>query len=458
MSMLPVHRRATLAGLLALAACGPKIEPASSGLTLPARFSESQAPANWPDIGWWKGFGSPELDALMDKANTGNFDIAQAIARIRQADAQLRISGASLLPSISVGADNSRSRSSAGGRAYTQSSHSVTASASYEVDFWGRNRSTAESARQSLRYAQYDAETVRLTQLATVANTYFEILEAEAELAVQRQNLDAAQRILDVLRAQLAAGTATGLDVVQQETTVAQTDAQIPALEQTAAQGRNTLAVLLGEAPENIVIAGGGFDTLMVPHASPGQPSELIARRPDVWAAEASLGAANANVAAARAALLPSVTLSAEAGWSATALSALFTPAAGLWSLAASVTQTVFDGGALRGQVELSRAEAEELLYAYRAAIMTALQEVENAIIGLRQSEEQERRLRIAVDRAERAYAIAEAQLRGGTVTLTTVLQTQQTLFSARLSLVQARLTTLEAAVTLFRVLGGGWR
>ncbi|GAV34588.1 outer membrane protein OprM precursor [Roseomonas sp. TAS13] len=455
--MRRLDRRATLAGLLALAACGPKIELAGSGLTLPVRFGESQTPANWPSPDWWRGFGSPELDALMQKANTGNFDIAQAIARIRQADAQLRISGASLLPTVSVGADNSRSRSSTSGRAYTTSTHSVTASASYEIDFWGKNRSTAESAQQSLRYAQYDAETVRLTQLASVANTYFEVLEAEAELVVQRQNLAAARRILTVLRAQLAGGTATSLDVFQQETTVAQTDAQIPVLEQTASQGRNTLAVLLGEAPENIMITGGSFDSLLVPHASPGQPSELIARRPDVQAAEAQLAAANANVAVARANLLPSVTLSAEAGWSAAALSSLFTPAASLWSLAASVTQTVFDGGALRGQVELSKAEAEELLYAYRSAIMTALKEVENAIIGLRQSEEQERRLRIAIDRAERAYSVAESQLRGGTVTLTTVLQTQQTLFSARISLVQARLTTFEAAVTLFKVLGGGW-
>lgn len=456
---MPFPRRAALGGLLGLAACAERIAPGRAGLALPARFVEARglAPA-MPDAAWWRGFNAPELDALMARLDGGNTDIAQAEARIRQADAQLRITGAALLPSLELDASASRQRANTSGRALTSSSHSLTGYVSYELDFWGKNRASAEAARQSLRYAEFDAATVRLTQQASLAQTYFELVEAEAELAMQRQNVEAARRILGVLRAQFAAGTATGLDVVQQETTLAQEEAKLPALEQTAAQDRNTIAVLLGEAPEGLRLLGADLDALAVPRPAPGLPAEVIARRPDVAAAEALLASYDADIAAARAALLPSVSLTGEAGWSASALNTLFNPASQIWSLAGSLTQTIFDGGAKRGQVALSEAQAEEQLHAYRAAILTALKEVENAIIGLRQSEEQERRLRIAAERAARAQSIAEAQLRGGTVNLTTVLQTQQTLFSARISLVQARLSTLDAAVTLFKALGGGWR
>ncbi len=460
MTRMPVlTRRAGLAGLLALAACGPRIAPTASGIALPDRFREADpAAARWPDPDWWRGFDAPELDRLMAVLVQGNFDLAQAAARVRQADAQMRIAGAALLPTVQGDFSNSRQRSSLGGRAYASSSHSLTGSASYELDFWGKNRASLEAARQTARYARFDVETVRLTAQSSLADTYFQVLEAEAELRVQQQNLDAARRILAVLRAQNTAGTATGLDVAQQETTVAQEEAKIPPLEQTIGQGRNAIALLLGVTPQSFSLQGGDFDRLQVPHPSPGNPADLVARRPDVARAEANLASYNADVAAARAALLPSIAISGEAGWSATALRSLFDPASTIWSLASSVTQTIFDGGNLRGQVALSRAQAEEQLAAYRSAIVTALQEVENGVIQLRQAEEQERRLRIAAERAERAYAIAEAQLRGGTVNLTTSLQTQQTLFATRIAVVQARLATLQAALNLFKVLGGGWR
>lgn len=451
-------RRLLPAALFLLPACGLQTEPVASNVEIPHRFREADpSKANWPSPDWWRGFGSPELDRLMARLVAGNFDLAQASARIRQADAQMRVTGSTLLPAIDSSATSSRQRTGTAGRPYLVNSHSLTGSVSYELDFWGKNRASLEAARQNVHYARYDAEVVRLTQIASLATAYFEVLEAEAELRMQRQNLQAARRILGIVRAKVAGGTATGLELAQQETTVANEEAKLPPIEQTAAQGRNSIAVLLGETPQTVTITGGGFDALAIPRPSPGQPADLIARRPDVARAEANLGAYYANVTAARAALLPSINLSGEAGWTATALGVLFSPASQVWSLAASLTQTIFDGGKLRGQVALRRAEAEEQLYAYRAAIMAALKEVENGIIALRQAEEQERRLRVAVERAERAYAISEAQLQAGTANLTTVLNTQQSLFSARISLVQARLSTLRAAVDLFKVLGGGW-
>ncbi|MFZ6764933.1 efflux transporter outer membrane subunit [Pseudoroseomonas sp. WGS1072] len=464
MPLLPVPGRFPAIPLLLglLAACGPRPEPVLSGLgPAPAfRAADPAAPVHWPDPEWWRGFRAPELDRLMALAMQGNFDLAAAAARVRQADAQLRITGAALLPTVGVDAGVTQARSVASGAARDRNStrYDATLSASYEVDFWGRNRSLAEAAAADARASRFDVGTVLLTTEASVANTYFQVLAAREELRTQQENLAAARRILGIIRQQVNFGTATGLDLAQQETVVAQLEASIPGLRQTADQGINALALLTGQPPAALRVTPDAFDRLAVPAAAPGQPAELLARRPDVLAAEAALAAANANVAAARAALLPNLTLSASGGVQSAALGTLLRPEAQFFSLVAGLAQTVFDGGALRGQVALSRAQAEALLVEYRRAIVTALSDTEDALVALRDTAEQERLRGEANARAQRAYDIAEAQLRAGTIDLITLLNTQQTLFSTRVSLVQARLARLQAAVALFRALGGGWR
>jgi multidrug efflux system outer membrane protein len=442
--------------LLVLAGCATRPDAAISGLTLPEQFQQARQPAQWPDPHWWRGFNSAELDRLMAAASVGAFDIATAAARIRQADAQARIAGAALLPAITGGLDTSRRQTGSGNRRV--SSYDATLSASYEVDFWGLNRNNADAAAFAARASRFDAATVMLTTQASLANTYFDILTTREQLQVQTENLEAARRILTVIRAQVAAGTATGLDLAQQETLVAQQQAQIPSLRQSIAQSTNALGVLLGVPPEQIVVSTGGLERLTIPSTAPGLPSELLARRPDVLYAEAQLAAANADVAAARAALLPSVTLSASGGFGSAVLGTLLRPEAQVWSLAASLTQSIFDGGAKRGQVELSEAQAEELVIAYRRAIVTALADVEDTLVALRETTAQEALRQEAATLAARAANIAEAQLRAGTINLITLLNTQQSLFSARVSLVDARLARLQAAIGLFRALGGGWQ
>ncbi|WP_426958013.1 efflux transporter outer membrane subunit [Muricoccus radiodurans] len=440
--------------------CGPRPEPTSSGLTAPGRFREgTDAPARWPDPDWWRGFNAPELDRLMARAAAQNLDLAAAAARVRQADANLRITGASLFPSITTGGDAGRSRPAGanGVRGQGRNSFQISLGASYEVDFWGRNRNATEAARQSLRAREFDLGTVLLTTEASVANTYFTILEAQEELRVQEANLRAARQILTVIRSQVTGGTATGLDLAQQETVVAQQEAAVPPLRQTVAQNIAALATLVGVPPVDLEIAGQGLERIRVPDVSPGLPSELLARRPDVLSAEADLAGANANIAAARAALLPSITLSAQGGYQAALLGTLLRPEALFYSIAASLVQTVFDGGELRGRVALSRAQAEELLANYRLAILTAFEEVDSALAGLRETTDQDRLLREAASRAERAYSIAEGQLRGGVINLITLLNVQQTLFTARRNVTRGQLQRLQAAVGLFRALGGGW-
>jgi multidrug efflux system outer membrane protein len=422
----------------------------------PNRFRESSGePVSWPDPNWWRGFGSAELERLMARMASDNLDLAAAAARVRQADASARIAGSALVPQVTAGGSAQRSRTGAVGRGITQ--YSVDLAASYEVDFWGLNRNTAESARLSAQASRFDLGTTLMTTEASVANTYFTILEARQALRIQEENLSAARRVLSVIRQQVAAGTATGLDLAQQETVVAQQESAVPPLRQTVSQNTAALAVLVGLAPAQLDLVGEGFDGLDVPSPSAGLPSELLARRPDVLSVEASLAAANANVAAARAALLPSIGLSAQGGFQSLLLGTLLRPEAQFYSMAASLAQTVFDGGALRGRVQLARAQQEELLVLYRQTILNALSDVESALAALRETTEQEILLREAENRAARAYSIAEGQLRGGIINLITLLQTQTTLFTARRNLSTGRLRRFQASVGLFRAMGGGW-
>jgi NodT family efflux transporter outer membrane factor (OMF) lipoprotein len=342
-------------------------------------------------------------------------------------------------------------------RVRVTASNRVALQASYEIDFWGKNRAATEAAEQLAYASRFDIGTVTLTTQASVANTYFALLGAQERLALQQQNLEIARRVLRVIRDRVAVGTGTGLELAQQETVAAQQEALIPPLVQEVETNRNSLGTLVARPPQEITVEGGVFNRLLVPPVTPGLPAEVLARRPDVLNAEATLAAANANIVVARAQLLPAVTLTGSGGWTSLALETLTRPESLVFSLAAGIVQPIFRGGALRGEVQLREAEAEELLSIYRFAILNALVDTENALVALRQTTEQEALQANAVRMAERAYAISEAQLRAGTIDLVTLLNTQQTLFSARNTLAQARQARLQAAVGLFRALGGGW-
>jgi len=463
MPILP-RARLALSCVLLLGACGLVPDATTSGLSVPQRLVNADAgrPVRWPDPDWWRGFGSAELDRLMRQAIAANNDIAAAAARVRQADAQMRIAGSALLPIVDLNFSTARqqSRILTGGSASTariSTPQSLSLAASYEVDLWGANRAGLEAAQQNLASNRFAVGTVVLTTEASVGNTYFQLLAAEEQLAIQRANVAAADRVLRVLRDRMAVGTATGLDVAQQETLLANQRAQIPVFEQLREQSRNSLATLLGIPPQEVRVSGGEFNRIIVPVVNAGLSSELLARRPDVLSAEFTLAAANANVVVARAALYPQITLTATGGFSSTRLTDLVRPEAVVFSLLAGLVQPVFHGGALRAQVALSQAQAEELLATYRGAILAALVDAENALVALRQTTEQEQLQREAVVAAQRAYDIAQEQFNAGTIDVVTLLITQQSLFNARNTLAQARLARLQAGIGLFRALGGGW-
>jgi NodT family efflux transporter outer membrane factor (OMF) lipoprotein len=448
----------------ALAACSTSPAYRRPAVATPDtwRQSDGKQPTTWPTADWWKSYRSPQLDALISQALRQNFDLAAAIARVQQADAQVRITGAALLPSAALGGEVSRERQPASrsrsGTSETSTLQQVSLNASYEVDFWGKNRAAVSGAKASALASRYDRDTVALSVTSAVATTYFQILALHDRLAVTNANLEDAQDILTILRARLAAGIATALDVAQQETAVATLGATVPPLQTQLQQNIDALAILVGQLPEHFDVSPGTLADLAAPDVSPGIPSQLVSRRPDVAEAEAQLVAANADIAAARAAFFPSFQLTAEGGFESAALASSIGPASALFTLAAGITQPIFEGGRLRGQYRLSRARYDELVQMYRKSIVSAFADVEDALVATRQSGEQETRQAQAAAAARRAHDISVAQLHAGTADQLAVLTAQNALFNAEDALVQVKLARLQASIDLFQALGGGWQ
>jgi outer membrane protein, multidrug efflux system len=413
----------------------------------------------WPESDWWHRFGSPRLDELIDQARKGNDDLAAAMARVQEADAQLRIAGAPLLPTVDLGATATRERANVPGEGIsTFNVFNPTLTASYEIDFWGKNRAARDAARALAAASRYDRETVALTVISSVASTYLQALELRERIEVARLNLENGRKILKGLSFQQQVGTATGLDVAQQETAVALLDAAIPPLKEQFRQTVYALAVLIGRTPESVDVAEGTLNDLAAPVVIAGLPSGLIERRPDVAEAEQQLISANADIGVARAALFPSIELTAGGGYESAALSSLVSPATRVWNVSAGLTQPIFHGGALRGQLAYSKARYTELLADYHKTVLTALSNVESALVAARQTEDQRVRQTDAVAKARRAYEFAQAQMAAGTINILTVLNTENALFSARDTLVQVQYAHLQALIDLYTALGGGWR
>jgi multidrug efflux system outer membrane protein len=452
--------------VMPLAGCslGPAYSKPQTEVPPAYRATLASAATAWPSTTWWRGFRSPELDRLIADARANNLDIQAAIARVRQADAQVRIAGAPLLPSISSDASASWSRAAlqsrtggAAGRTVESRSYSIGPSASYEVDLWGRLRATRDSASASALASRFDQQTVALTVVTSVASTWFQALALQDRLDVAARNIRDAEVILTAIRARMDAGTASQLDVSQQETLVAGLRAQVPGLRSQLEQQLNGLGILLGRPPSAITVRPGTLQSLALPEVAPGLPSALLARRPDVANAEAQLRAANANIQAARANFFPQISLTGSLGWQNIALSALFGPGSLFLNAAASATQSIFNNGLTSAQVEQTRGRYDELLADYRKAVLQAFTDVENAVQAYKYATIQEALEQQAVDTAQRAADIARAQVLAGTSDIVTALQAQTALFNDLDTLAQVRLARFQALLSLYQALGGGW-
>ncbi len=427
----PAARRAPLRRLtLLLAAVGAvplltgclltadRLDPA---LDIPTsyRAPHGTAKAALPSAEWWRGFRSGELTDLMEQALAANYDIAAAVARIVQADAQARVTGAALLPTLDATSNVTRSGNGGGGSASTASSvHTVALNASYVVDFWGRNRDLLRSAEFAASASRFDRELIALTTMVSVADSYFLVLEAQDRIHVNTQSVTSSERILKLVQDRFNNGTAAALDVAQQASIVAIQRAALPPLIQQRDQNRAALALLVGRTPEHTAVHGGSMYKLGIPRVTPGLPSDLLTQRPDVREAEARLAAANANVTAARAAFFPTIQLTGQGGFSSLALRTLFGPGAAFYTVAAAATQPIFDGGTLLGQLDLQKASREELMQDYRKAVVSAFTDVEKALVGVAQLTRQEQLQRDAVAQSQKAFDLSEERLQGGTIDL----------------------------------------
>ena len=466
------HRLALVAIALAISGCSLGPDFLKPHVDVPGSFTATadSADAAWPTQGWWANFGSPELNGLINRARIYNNDLNAAVARVIQADAQVRVSGSPLLPTVNGTAGASYDRSGIGssssrrlvtgsgsGNYFDSRSYNVGLQASYDLDLFGRNRALLAAAQATAVATRYDQETVALSVVSSVASTYFQLLSAQDRLRVAERNLRSAEQILGAYRARMTVGTANMLDVSQQEALVANQRAALPAFSNTIEQNRLALGILVGLPPERLDIKGGSLDELPVPVVAPGLPSGLLARRPDVAYAEALLRAQNANTRAARAAFFPDISLTASGGLTSAALSSLTGPGTLVAQLAASLTQPIFDNGLRTGQLELTKGRYAELIADYRKAVLQAFTDVEQSLTGLHLLTEQERLERIALGVAQRSADIANAQLQAGTIDIITSLNTQTTLYNDLDLLTQIRLSRFQYLLNVYKALGGGF-
>lgn len=460
-----------LAAASMLAACSVGPDYHRPTVDIPGSFDATLASAEtaWPAQGWWANFNSPELNGLINRSRVYNNDLNAAVARVIQADAQVRISGAPLLPTVNGTASGSYDRSGIGSRRvgtslgtgsgtyFDSRSYSVGLQASYDLDLFGRNRALLAAAQATAVATRFDQETVALSVVSSVASTYFQLLAAQDRLRVAERNLRSAEQILGAYRARLTVGTANLLDVSQQEALVAGQRAQLPAYRNTIEQNRAALGILVGLPPERLDIKGGSLEALPLPLVAPGLPSELLARRPDVAYYEALLRAENANMRAARAAFYPDISLTASGGLTSAALSALTGPGTLVAQLSASLLQPIFDNGLRTGQLEATKGRYAELLSDYQKTVLQAFTDVEQSLTGLQLISEQERLERIALGVAQRSADIAAAQLQAGTIDIITSLNTQNTLYNYLDALTQIRLSRFQYLLNVYKALGGGF-
>ena len=378
-----------------------------------------------------------------------------------QADLHARQAHAAMLPSI----DGDANANYLAGRASNQTAHETDGaallSASYEVDFWGKNRASAASARDLAEAVRADRGTVALTMLASVANGFFQIVSLRERLTIAWDNVLAASSLMDIVQARFEAGASNPVEVATQRSTLAAARLSVPELEQALSEAIAALAMLEGRQPENFRIEATSLDSVKEPQVAPGLPSQLLQRRPDIVHAEANLRSASADVLVARAALFPSINLTLAGGVQNPALNAAVITLSGLGptvSLAGGLTQPLFDGGRLRAARAEAQAKELELKTDYRAAIVRALVDVENALTAVQHLDEARDFQKDNVAQAQRAFDGASLRYHAGYGDFLTALEAQRLLYAARDLYCQYRLNRLQALVGLSKALGGGWQ
>jgi outer membrane protein, multidrug efflux system len=421
---------------------------------------EANAGTSLGDEDWGRVFPDPALAALLREAVANNQDVLIAVARIEQAGAQLGITRADQLPSVSAGIAGGRERLPASGPLPPLTTNVLQGSAtlSWELDFWGKFRRASEAARADLLGAEWNRRAVITSLVAAVASGYYQLLELDLELEISRRTLASRKESLELTQLQERQGTVSILDVRQAEQLVYNASGTIIDLERRREQQENLLSTLLGHNPSPIARGQKLTDQPHDPIVPAGVPSDVLQRRPDIQLQEARLLSANARIGVARAAFFPSISLTASGGVQSAALSDLFKGPAGAWSFIASLTQPIFAGGKLRAGVKLAEAQKKEELLAYEQTIQRAFREVSDALVAYQDDRQFREQQALLADSTRDALALSEQRYRGGAASYLEVLDANTRTFAAELGVAQAQLNELLALVQLYAALGGGWQ
>jgi len=436
----------------------PVVQPPTAYRDLSENPQVQAQAASYADLPWWQVFQDPQLQELIRSALKQNYDLQLATERINAARAQVAVTRSALFPQVQGNGNFS------GGKDNFQSKSNfllLTADAAFQLDFFGRLRRANEAARAQLLATEDTRQTVILTLVSDVASDYFALLQLDLQLQITRETVRTQEDSVKLTKLRVDHGVATKLDVLQAQQVLDSANSQIPDLERRIAQEENAISILLGNYPQAVPRGRPLVEHPLPPEVPPGLPSSLIERRPDIREAEQFLVAANAEIGVAKAQFFPQISLTGSGGGSfgrSSAFSSLISSQVGIWSYGAQVSQPIFTGGALRGNLRLAKSQHESALIAYRQTIQRAFGDVSDALIGYEKLHQVRVRQEDTVKDLQESVRLSEMRYKGGTTTYLEVLDGQRSLFSAELILAEARGTEYQSLVQLYRALGGGWQ
>ena len=454
----------TALGLLTSCMMGPKYQRPAVDVPQDYRTPAPQQAAAASSLGneqWWQVYQDPVLTQLIHAAIAQNYDVRIAAARVLEAQAQVGITRANQLPSANVGADvfsQQNPKISHLFPAYQVNGGELSLSVIWNLDFWGKYRRQTEAARAQLLATEWGKRAVISSLVANVATAYFQLRALDSELEISQRTLASRQQSLQLTNTLESHGGASGLDVSQSEQLVYTASETIPDLERQIQQQENALSILLGENPQSIPRGRTLIEQPAPQNVPAGLPSELLERRPDVRQAEENIVAANAQIGAAKAAFFPSLSLTGLGGLESNALHQFITQPSETWNGAFSVTQPVFQGGALTSGLKLARANWQESVLSYQQAVQDALEQVSNALIASKKNREFREQQELLTGAAQRTDQLSEVLYKNGSASYLQVLTAETNYFTAELDLVQAQFNERLALVQLYQALGGGWQ
>jgi multidrug efflux system outer membrane protein len=415
--------------------------------------------ASYADLPWWQVFQDPKLQELIRTALKQNYDLQLATERISASRAVLAITRSSLFPQVSGNANFS------GGKENLQQSRfnflTLAADAAFQLDFFGKLRRANEAARAQLLATEDARQVVALTLVSDVASDYFTLLQLDLQLAITRETVNTQTDSVKLTQLRLEHGVATKLDVLQAQQVLDTANAQIPDLEREIAQEEDAISILLGNYPQDVARGVPLVEQTLPPQVPAGLPSSIIERRPDIREAEQILIAANADIGVAKAQFFPQISLTGGGGGSFgrdSLFPSLYTTQLGIWSYGAQVSQPIFTGGALKGNLHLAESQQRQALIAYRQTIQRAFGDVSDALIGYEKLHQVRTRQQDSVADLQETVRISTLRYKGGTTTYLEVLDGQRSLYGAELTLAAARGDEYRSLVQLYKALGGGWQ